>query len=513
MADPMTTDKTEQTRPLILWLIPAVVVVGFPGLWWTWSDAHYPLRTDLLAVMTVIVAVVAVAVFAALSGGFRQRIRWSLGMTAAILATGFQWPAFTSAGRQVVEITGVGLLGDVVPVVFAGALIWFAARLAGDRYFATGASVLAVVVLLVLGSSALSVGSTDSEPAALAGTAGPDVLLLVLDGYGRTDWLEAEYGFDNSGFESELEARGFVVAAEATANYARTHAALSTMLNLDYVFDAGDSDADEWNRMRAVLTGQAGLIAEFKAAGYETVLFENAWSGSQCGPAIDRCIRDGLVERGVWNLSQMTILSPLIREARPDPFNSVSFDHLLSLGDVVAAPGTADQPRLVVAHILLPHPPALLNADCTRVPHDDLRSWGSDPGKLDGRRHNYGEQAKCVNRHALEAIDRLIARDHNAVVMITGDHGPGSTLDWNLPPEELADETILERMTILSSYRLPGCAASVRPDLTPVNGARIATDCALGTDLGEIPDRHYWTRAMSDPIVPVESVFEAKDSP
>jgi hypothetical protein len=147
----------------------------------------------------------------------------------------------------------------------------------------------------------------------------------------------------------------------------------------------------------------------------------------------------------------------------------------------------------------------LLNADCSREPHDDLRRWGSDPTKLQARRHNYGVQASCVNQLVLDAVDQLIIRDPNAVVMITADHGPASTLDFDLPPAQLSEETIIERMTILSAYRLPGCERQIRPDVTPVNGARILTDCALGMNLGEIPNRNYWAISMTDPITQIEA--------
>lgn len=97
----------------------------------------------------------------------------------------------------------------------------------------------------------------------------------------------------------------------------------------------------------------------------------------------------------------MTIFSPVVREIRPDPFNSVSLEHMRALGDVVDPSGNSNQPRLTVAHILLPHAPLLLNADCTRARDDDLRQWGSDRSKLDARRHNYVEQANVSTDSSL----------------------------------------------------------------------------------------------------------------
>lgn len=97
--------------------------------------------------------------------------------------------------------------------------------------------------------------------------------------------------------------------------------------------------------------------------------------------------------------------------------------------------------------------------------------------------------------------------------MITADHGPSSTLDFNLIAAELDTETILERMKILSAYRLPGCDESFRSDLTPVNGVRIATNCALGVGLSEVLDHNFWAVSRTEPVVSVKSVLDSETPP
>jgi hypothetical protein len=92
----------------------------------------------------------------------------------------------------------------------------------------------------------------------------------------------------------------------------------------------------------------------------------------------------------------------------------------------------------------------------------------------------------------LEAIDALISAQPEAIVMITGDHGPASTLDVNLPLDDLEDHTIQERMKILSAYRLPGCNHDVGAGITPVNGARLLANCSIDANLMMVPDINYW---------------------
>ena len=46
-----------------------------------------------------------------------------------------------------------------------------------------------------------------------------DIYYVVLDGYGRADVLQQEYGFQSPGLVEFLERRGFVVAKKSMANY------------------------------------------------------------------------------------------------------------------------------------------------------------------------------------------------------------------------------------------------------------------------------------------------------
>jgi len=490
-----STGRPESSTPTILWLVPLVGAILTPGLWWTSADWPFAFRPDLVATMTLFVAMAATLVLAILSRGFRWRIRWSLGVATAVVIAGFQWRMFTIAGESVADTMGIPLIGDITPVALAGALLWLAVRLAQDWQFALITGIVLTAAVGVLGLANLALVAP--APAALviepASADSPDVILLVLDGYARADWLGQEYEFDNSPFLKELESRGFAIATAATPNYGYTYASVSTMLNLDYVFAPGEITDDEREQMRAALTGAAGLIPAFREAGYEIAYIENAWGGSQCGSAVDWCIRDGLTERSLWNVGQMTILAPVFRMLRPDPFNRLSTDHLDELGDLVTTTTVDDKPRFTFAHMLIPHAPMLLNADCTRHSYDETSRWGADGGELlAARRHNFTELTTCVNTMVLDALDSFLEQNPDAVVMITGDHGPGSTLDANLPIEELSDFTVQERMKILSAYRLPGCEDAFRIDLTPVNGTRLLTNCALGTDFAPLPDFNRW---------------------
>ena len=158
------------------------------------------------------------------------------------------------------------------------------------------------------------------------------------------------------------------------------------------------------------------------------------------------------------------------------------------------------------AHIILPHPPYLLDADCRRHSSALRRSFGvPSDANLARQRQHYSDQTACTNDTLLDVLDDIIEAHSDIVVMVTGDHGP--PMLGQQPLDDWSEAAMRERMTILSAYRLPGCAEQVRPEITPVNGGRLVANCALGTSLQALPDDNYWT----PPSARLGAVFELTD--
>lgn len=497
MTDRFSDDySTESTLPAVLWIIPVLVAVVLPGLIWVVAERPMATRVSLALAMSAAVGIIALIVLAVLSKGFNQPIRWSSGLTAVIILTLFQWPIVTSTGRFVARALHLSILLDAMPVLIAVGFLWIATRLAGEWPFA----VLLGVSLLVAGglllSSALSrvVSTPVTASSEQAAPGAPDVILLILDGYTRADILTERFSFDNTPFLEELEQLGFTIAGEARANYNYTYASISTMLELDYVFNVGEINEADHQRMRNALSGDPTLLRIFHEAGYEIGYTENYWSGSHCGGAVDICWRDGLAERALWNLGRMTLFAPLLPEIRSHPFNTVSLGHLESLPDLMDEGRSDGVPRLAIVHIVLPHQPFLLDAQCNQQIGGMRNSLTiSNIEFVEPRRGYYVDQIACTNSKILEALAAIVTSRSDTLVMVTADHGSDSTRvagvsgDWS-------DEEIAERMSILGAYRLPDCADGIYESITPVNGIRAITNCALGTDLSALPDKHLWVR-------------------
>ncbi|MDJ0664200.1 MAG: hypothetical protein QNJ75_06545 [Acidimicrobiia bacterium] len=496
------------TRQDLLWALPVLAAVLLPGL--SWIASGYPLAAQLRLGITIDVfaAVAAAVVFAIIYFSSGRRLRWSLSMTTMTLLVLFQWWILTSGGQAIVDIIPIGLLGDVIPVAVAGLMLWLAARLGQDRAFAmiTAIGLWGVVLILVFVTASVTpripAGGTESA----AGPGQPDVLLLVLDGYPRADVLDSVFGYDNSGFLGDLETMGFVIADRAQANYSYTYGALSSMLALDYVFDVGPIDDDERAAMRHALAGDSPLLRAFKERGYEISYYENAWQGSRCSPYVDNCVRDGIAERALWNLSRTTIFAPIYGAVRPNPFVSVSFSHLEDFGSH-ATDGGQDRPLLTVFHALVPHQPFLLNPQCelqASPPQSGFDATSPETVALGG--DLFVDQLECVNNLVLEGLDQILTDRPDTIVMVTGDHGSESALAFGNSEPVSIPHAFYERMGIMSAYRLPGCKELVYPAMTPINGARAVVACSQGSEAEMLPDRSLW--ATEDKFGEVSDITE-----
>jgi hypothetical protein len=151
-------------------------------------------------------------------------------------------------------------------------------------------------------------------------------------------------------------------------------------------------------------------------------------------------------------------------------------------------------PKFVFTHLLIPHPPFVF--DATGAPVDQrypftLLDGDAFPGTPEEYLQGYRDQVTYVNGLMRELIEAILGNAlRPPVIILHGDHGPGSRLDW-----QSAERTDLrERSSILSAYYLPGAPTqAVYDTITPVNSFRLVLDWYFDTELGLLPDRSYYS--------------------
>jgi hypothetical protein len=307
----------------------------------------------------------------------------------------------------------------------------------------------------------------------------PDVYYIIFDGYGRQDVLQHQYGWDNEPFLAELEGRGFYVARESYSNYPGTHFSLGSSLNMRYLDD--ELAVGTQRTVYFDLVRKSEVAARFRDLGYRYVLVASIWGGTNGSPIADDVL--GLSARYgnefQAGLLDLTVARDLV------PGISVGDVHLAAF-DALESVASMDAPTFTLAHIVLPHPPYVLDRDGQIINRASaLRgTWNGDEAK-----RGYIEQLRFVNRRIVEIIDRIVERSDDAIIIIQGDHGPFANKLRNEGPVQAESA----RLAILNAYRVPGQIRSkLYPSISPVNSFRLLFAGLRGEDLELLPERHFY---------------------
>jgi hypothetical protein len=325
------------------------------------------------------------------------------------------------------------------------------------------------VVLAALAAAAVvagvAVGLGDDRPEG----GRRDIVYVIFDRYAGSVTLREQYGFDNTPFLDGLRDRGFYVAEASLCPYQKTAHSLAASLNmayLDEVLDLPSLDPGDWGPVVDLLNGSR--VARFlQARGYEY-----AHVGSWWDPTAEDSSADVNVEFGTDAFDDRRG----IYRAIPDQFDAVA--------EAARRPG----PTFVFAHVTLPHPPYVFDADGDYVPVDLEVSRGRTVGYL--------EQLRYANTLIAWLVDRLLGvpEERQPIVVLQADEGP-HPLAYEFDP--LFDWTgatvaeLREKFFILNAYYLPGADADLYPEISPVNTFRLIFREYFGADLPPIPDRAF----------------------
>jgi hypothetical protein len=354
----------------------------------------------------------------------------------------------------------------------------------------------------------LSSGSRERVQAAVLETskARPDIYYIILDGYGRQDILETLYEFDNSSFLTDLAARGFYVAEDASSNYIQTMLSLSSSLNMDYLQTLKADGTAIKNRGNLIDLVEHNKVRTFLAQnGYQLISFHNEYKATipnaeiyyddtQSGFASPLTAFESIV----IDHSMLRVLShvPALNKALIEMPYDTHRRHILSAFEKLKEVPGLDGTYFVYAHIIAPHPPFVFNEKGAVVMHD--RPFTLNDGNYYLREHSqknyiagYRRQIQHVNTLALETIDAILAQSTTPpIIIIQGDHGPGAHLHWG----SLENTLPAERFGILNAYYFPDQDyALLYPSISPVNSFRVLFNQFFNADYALLPDRHYYS--------------------
>jgi hypothetical protein len=294
--------------------------------------------------------------------------------------------------------------------------------------------------------------------------------------------LRLNYGIEET-LTPWLAEHGFHVTPDAHANYQRTSLSLASSLNLDYLNNLDGATRDAWLKDHAVGRFLTDL-------GYRYIHI-----GSRYEPT--RTAVRATVNRRLENTSDFATalfdssLAPVvarrlgqtdleIRRQRQADWGAFDLD---ALDETLDEPG----PKFVFAHLLLPHPPYVFDADGGIVP-DDVDRKRSTP-------QAYEEQMKYLDSRIKRLLEPLLAKpeEERPIIVLMADEGPypkryeGNPLIQGPDPDfdwtTVTDEELRIKFGILHAMLLPGIDDEVPSDLTSVNTFRFLFDEYFDADL------------------------------
>jgi len=322
----------------------------------------------------------------------------------------------------------------------------------------------------------------------------PDIYYIILDGYGRHDVLEEIFEYDNSDALNHLRERGFFVADSAHSNYIQTLLSLTSSLNLNYLDSLGMFDRTSADRVPLANLYQTNAVFEFfRSIGYRIVTFSTGYSLSDfTDPDVN-----------LTPVSDLSEFAALVYSTTPVPYLRGSFEsrynrernRIRYIFSKLPRITEASSPFIAFAHIVAPHPPFMFDENGNDFQVDRAFTHGDGHhyiGSTEEYITGYRNQIRVIDSLLIKTVNGILAhhKDKPPVIIIQGDHGPGSRLHWN----SLAKTYVKERLSILNAYYLPNLdSLPLYADISPINTFRIVLNSYFGTDYELLPDNAYYT--------------------
>lgn len=320
----------------------------------------------------------------------------------------------------------------------------------------------------------------------------PDVVILILDAYGSDRVLREFYDIDTDDSLLVFEESGIRVAREAYANYPLTHYSLGSFLEMGYLVREGMRlGRPEWKELLRIINGDSALVKQFKSQGYEFTLVESGWSGIHCGSYVDHCIRgewfdeatELAVERSLFGFISGSVLT---NATAAGTLSSIRF-----LREDIRGLVENGRQDLVFAHLMIPHPPLLVDRACEYRWDPDLDgttiAWsGLSHARLDKRKRAYLAQVDCAQSVIQDVATQL--RD-DAILVAIGDHGPDSRAQLGKEPSAWDARDIRERFGVLVLSNAAGCGMAEVKSL--VNVGRSLISCLTDEYVELLEDRIF----------------------
>jgi hypothetical protein len=355
-----------------------------------------------------------IALSAALAWPLRS-FSWAAAVSAPLVMVFFSYPTVEPIMRMGLTATGyrhgaVIVFGFVL-LAIAGTLLRSARGdqvrnfLLASPALALGTTILALLLTQISGARANAKTAAEGRNIQLA--ARPNVYHLLFDALGRPDTLALQLHIETRALPDLLRERGFIQAEDANALRLHTIESISSML------DPGEPSVG----LKDLDASKSYAVKTFRGNGYSYGRYGEVFYFASCRGDEDLCLSDGRSGLSEFDVAMIarTPVYTLLRQRILGATTSRNFHANLER----VAEAQLQAPFFVFSYMVPPHPPFIFSADCRSGEQDfnDFRAWRTSGIA------KYGIAYRCVAQAAARTVDKIIARDPSAVIIISGDHG------------------------------------------------------------------------------------------
>lgn len=379
-----------------------------------------------------------------------------VGVPLALTVMGVWWlsrrPRYLAQVNTFLTLTGLTMV------------VWLGFRVAADVVHARS-----TVRHSVLARELAQPVRTKTATAAAAPAPVRDIYLIVLDEYANSSVLQDRFRFNNHVFEDSLRRLGFTIPLSVRSNYVHTLLSLPSLLNFSHLtrltIEVGAQATDA--TLPNYLLENNRAVAFLKPRGYQFLFFPSRWwPSTDHNPNADwefeawsgfRLDREATRSDLRRSLMRTTALGLFIK------YDAGDVEHvkrtLARLEQVPEWP----EPTFAFAHLLSPHWPYVLAADCKAV-----AGGRTQPSSTKDQR--YIDQLQCLNRMLLRVVTTLLQHSSVApIILLQGDHGTNS-LRYSAAKsaEAVSPAQARERFGAFGAYYLPGSGSRLFADTVTI---------------------------------------------
>ena len=338
----------------------------------------------------------------------------------------------------------------------------------------------------------------------------PDIYYIILDGLGSSDILSEVYDTNMESFIKGLKERGFYIPESSRSNYSQTVLSLASSLNLFYVDDLLSDKPISRNWLPLAELIQNSYVAKYlDYRGYETVIFSSGYwvtEGMSADKKYEPVINLNEYQEGlIANTPLISFYQGILYDVHR---KRIQFT-LEKLGKIP----DGDKPIFVFSHIYAPHPPFVFNYLGEPIKPDRqfskfdadgfIHKGGTEAEYILG----YSGQAEYLLNQILEVVDQILNNSASKpIIIIQGDHGPGSMVNQ----QNIKETNLDERLSIFNAYFLPDeNYEELYASITPVNSFRILFNQYFNSNFKLLDDKSYFS-TVSKPYLFTEVTEELK---